>query len=133
MLSLPPSVRIYVCTEPLNMQKSFDGLSIAARQVVGADPLTGHLFVFYNRRRDLCKVLWWDRNGFAIYAKRLAKGRYHFPKPRPGARHVEMESAELALLLEGIDLRGARRRRRWEPGNRGAPGASPSMPEQTLP
>ena len=110
------------------MQKSFDGLSIAARQVVDANPLSGHLFVFYNRRRDLCKVLWWDRNGFAVYAKRLTKGRYHFPTPRPGARHVEMESSELSLLLEGIDLRGARRRRRWEPGDRGASNAVPSMP-----
>lgn len=115
MLSLPPSVRVYVCTQPLNMNKSFDGLSIAARQVVREEPLSGHLFVFFNRRRDLCKVLWWDRNGYAIFAKRLARGRYRLPEPRPGTRHVEMEAAELSLLLEGIDLRGASRRKRWEP------------------
>jgi transposase len=120
MLSLPPSVRLYVCVEPINLQKSFDGLSVAARRVVDADPLSGHLFVFFNRSKDLCKVLWWDRNGYALYAKRLERGRFHVPvAPRPGARHVEMEAAELSLILEGIDLAGARRRPRWEAGGIG--------------
>lgn len=117
MLNLPPSVRLYVCVEPINLQKSFDGLSVAARRVVDADPLSGHLFVFFNRSKDLCKVLWWDRNGYALYAKRLERGRFHVPTaPRPGARHLEMEAAELSLILEGIDLTGARRRPRWEAG-----------------
>jgi len=117
MLSLPPSVRLYVSTTPLDMRKSFDGLSLAVQREVEADPRSGHLFVFFNRSKDLCKVLWWDRNGYALYAKRLERGRFHVPAaPRPGARHVEMEAAELALILEGIDLAGARRRPRWETG-----------------
>lgn len=116
MLSLPPSVRIYVCTQPLDMRKSFDGLSIAARQVVGRNPMSGHLFAFFNRRATLCKILWWDRSGFAVLAKRLEKGRFRLPTPSAAAGGtVEMEAAELALLLEGIDLRGARRRGRWRP------------------
>ena len=117
MLSLPPSVRLYVCVEPINLHKSFDGLSLAVQRVVEADPRSGHLFVFFNRSKDLCKVLWWDRNGYALYAKRLERGRFHVPAASSaGARHVEMEAAELALILEGIDLAGARRRPRWDAG-----------------
>jgi len=99
------------------MRKSFDGLAAAARHVVGEDPLSGHLFVFFNRRADICKSLWFDRSGFCVWAKRLERGRFRLPQPpAPGRRHVEMEAADLALVLEGIDLRGARRRKRWQPG-----------------
>lgn len=121
MLSLPPTVRIYLCTEPTDMRKGFDGLSAAVREVVGGDPLSGHLFVFINRRRDRAKILVWERTGFCIVYKRLERGTFRLPKaPAPGMCHVEVEASELSLMLEGIDLRGARRRPRWQPRIRAA-------------
>ena len=117
MLTLASSIRVYVCTQSVDMRKSFDGLSIAARHVVGGDPLGGHLFVFFNRRADLCKVLWWSSGGFCLFAKRLSRGRFRQPTPIAGANHVELGSTELGLILEGIDLRDIKKRTRWEPRN----------------
>ena len=116
MLSLPPSVRIFVALESLDMRKSFDGLANATRHVLNQDPLSGHLFVFFNRARTMVKALYWDRNGYSLIAKRLERGRFKLPKA-DGSGRVEMEAVELALILEGIDLAGAKRRRRWQPGN----------------
>jgi transposase len=113
MLMVPPSVRIYLATAPADMRCSFDGLTARVTSVLAADPFSGHLFVFRNRRRDRVKILFWDRSGFCLWYKRLEKGTFHFPEAVGSS--VEVESAELALLLEGIDLRGARRRPRWEP------------------
>jgi transposase len=116
MLTLPPAVRVYLCCEPVDMRKSFDGLEAATRHVIKQDPLSGHLFAFLNRRGNIVKVLFWDRSGLCILAKRLERGRFRLPEEvGPGQRQLEMESAELGLMLEGIDLRGARRRPRWEP------------------
>ena len=112
MLSLPPAVRIFVATQPADMRKSFNGLSIATRQVLAQDPLSGHLFIFFNRRRTMVKGLYWDRSGYCVWAKRLEKGTFRLPI-WDGEAVVEMEAAELGLILEGLDLRGARRRRRW--------------------
>lgn len=114
MLSLPPSVRIFVALEPLDMRKQFDGLANAARHVLRGDPLSGHLFVFFNRARTMMKALYWDRSGYCLIAKRLEKGRFTLPKT-DGTGRVEMEAMELALILEGIDLTNAKRRRRWQP------------------
>jgi transposase len=114
MISLPPSVRIYVATAPADMRKSFDGLSALARDVVGQDPMTGHLFVWFNRRGNQVRVLFWDRTGFAVLAKRLEQGTFRLAKSPPeGATHVTVDAGELGLLLEGIDLRDAKRRKRW--------------------
>ena len=113
MLMVPPSVRIYLCSVPADMRCSFDGLSARVASVLEADPFSGHLFVFRNRRGDRVKVLFWDRSGFCLWYKRLEKGTFHFPEAVGSS--VEMEAAELALLLAGIDLRGSRRRPRWEP------------------
>ena len=119
MLALPSTVRIYLCVDPTDMRKSFDGLSAAVREVVGADPLSGHLFVFLNRRRDRVKILLWERTGYCLVYKRLERGTFCVPhEPKPGARHIEVEASELSLMLEGIDLRGARRRPRWKPAIR---------------
>jgi transposase len=112
---LPPTVRVFVAVCAVDLRKSFDGLSSLARDVIREDPMTGHLFVFFGRRGDLVKVLWWDRGGFCIFAKRLERGRFRIPSAAAGAAQVEMEAAELALLLEGIDLAGAKRRPRWMP------------------
>lgn len=127
MLTLPFSVRVYVASEPVDLRKSFDGLSAAIRERIGADPLSGHLFVFLNRRADRVKILLWDRNGWLLVYKRLERGVFHRPREAVnGARHVEVEAAELSLMLEGIDLRGARRRPRWTPGAAVSP--SPTGP-----
>ena len=111
MLSLPPSVRIYLCTVPTDMRRSFDGLSRMALEVVREDPFSGHLFVFVNRRKDRVKILYWDRDGYAIWYKRLEEGTFRFPEHEDGK--VEMERSTLLLLLEGIDTESARRRRRY--------------------
>lgn len=117
MLTLPPSVRVYVAAEPADLRKSFDGLSSLVSQRFGADPLCGHLFVFRNRRGDQIRVLFWDRTGYAIFAKKLARGRFHLARDLPkGTTHVEVEAAELSLMLEGLDLSAAVRRKRWRPG-----------------
>jgi len=117
LLNLPPAVRIYVATAPTDMRKSFDGLSAAVSHVLERDPFAGHLFVFFNRRADRVKILWWDGDGFALFSKRLERGRFRVfaEPPGAGARVVEMPAGELALILQGLDLRGAKRRRGWQP------------------
>ena len=111
MLTIPPAVRIYACTRPTDMRKGFDGLSALVRDVLDEDPLSGHLFVFCNRRADRVKLLVWDRSGFCLWYKRLEAGVFRFPDR--GAVSCEMTSGELLLILEGIDLAGARRRERF--------------------
>jgi transposase len=115
VLTLPPAVRIYVAVEPVDIRKAFDGLSAAVREILRQDPLSGHLFAFRNRRGDRLKILFWDRSGYCLFYKRLERGTFHLPVAAGRATHVEMEAAELSLMLEGIDLRGARRRPRWDP------------------
>jgi len=112
MLTVPPSVRIYLATEPADMRCSFDGLMARVEGVLTEDPFSGHLFVFRNRRGDRVKILFWDRSGFCLWYKRLEKGTFHFPSASTAS--LEVEAAELMLLLEGIDLHGARRRPRWQ-------------------
>jgi transposase len=111
MISLPPAVRIFLARDPADMRRGFDGLAALTTSVLGQDPLSGHLFVFRNRRGDRLKVLYWDRDGLAIWMKRLERGTFRFPPPRDG--RVEVTPAELAAILEGIDLERAPRRPRF--------------------
>lgn len=112
MLSLPPSVRIFVARGATDMRKSFDTLAALVCDVIDEDPQSGHLFVFVNRRKDRVKVLWWDRSGYCLLAKRLEHGQFHFyDRAQGGKGHYEVSASDLALLLEGIELRGSRRRR----------------------
>jgi len=116
MLSLPPSVRIFVATQPVDGRKGVDSLAAMVRSVFEADPLSGHLYVFFSKRCDRVRVMYWDRNGFAMWTKRLECGRFHARFSLQSRLTVTvLEAAELALILEGIDLSGARRRPRWEP------------------
>jgi transposase len=116
MLSLPPSVRIFVATQPVDGRKGVDSLVAIVRSAFAQDPLSGHLYVFFSRRSDRVRIVYWDRNGFAMWTKRLEKGRFHARRSDDGVLGIDaMEAAELALLLEGIDLAGARRRPRWQP------------------
>ena len=111
MLSLALPGKVFLCLTPADMRKSFDGLSAWASTSLALDPLSGHLFVFVNKRRDRVKVLYWDRDGLAVWAKRLERGTFRIPVA--GADRVEMTTAELAALLAGIDLNTARRRVRY--------------------
>jgi transposase len=111
VIHLPPTVRIYLATAPTDLRKGFDGLAALTAGTLGLDPLSGHLFVFRNRRGDRLKILYWDRDGLALWYKRLERGTFRFPEPR-GPR-IEVTPAEMAAILEGIDLRTARRQRRF--------------------
>ena len=112
MLSLPPSVRVFVARGVTDMRKSFDTLAALVCDVIDEDPQSGHLFVFVNRRKDRVKVLWWDRSGYCLLAKRLEHGQFGFyDRVSDAPARYEVSASELSLLLEGIDLRGAKRRR----------------------
>ena len=111
MLSISSSVRILLCREPTDMRRAFDGLARMAADVVGEDPLSGHLFVFRNKRGDRLKILYWDRDGYALWYKRLEEGVFRFPEVADG--RAEVSAAELALILEGIDVTGLKRRKRY--------------------
>jgi transposase len=113
MLSLPPSTRIFVSTHPVDMRRSFDGLLALVRDYLGHDPFTGHLFIFRNKTGDRLKALWWDRDGLAIFYKRLEEGRYTFPHTPSSVRQIEMTSADLQLILQGIDPAQAQRDKRY--------------------
>lgn len=116
MLTLPSSVRVYVATSPCDMRKQFDGIAALVESQLGQDPRSGHLFVVFNKRGDQVRILFWDRSGYCLLSKRLERGAFRLPWEREESQgYVEMEAAELALVLEGIDLKGARRRKRWEP------------------
>jgi len=114
MMLLPQSVRIFVAIERVDMRKSFEGLSQLARTVIGQDPLSGHLFLFLNRAATHVKILMWTRGGFTIVYKRLEKGQFAFAsKVRAEAKSVEIDVAELSMLLEGLDASTAKGARRW--------------------
>jgi len=116
MLTLPPSVRIFLCLSPADMRRSLDGLAALTREILREDPLSGHLFVYFNRRRDRAKILFWDRSGLCLYYKRLEKGTFRLSAfEDPQSSRAEIESAELALILEGIELADAKRRARFIP------------------
>lgn len=116
MLSLPPSVRLFVATQLVDGRKGADSLMVLVRDALKLDPLSGHLFVFFSKRRDRIRVVYWDRNGIAMWTKRLELGRFRRAISTDGELAVNtIEYAELLLILEGIDLAGARRRPRWEP------------------
>ena len=98
----------------MDMRKSFNGLSNATREILERDPLSGHVFVFFNRRRTMVKALYWDRSGFCVWSKKLERGTFRLPGWEESVVK-EMEAAELSLILEGLELSGARRRMRWAP------------------
>lgn len=112
MLTLPTAVRIYLSRGATDMRKSIDGLSAVTRQVLEQDPVSGHLFVFCNARRDRIKILYWERTGFWLLHKRLERGTFAWPVSADSeSKKVELSSSDLAALLGGLDLHGAKRRR----------------------
>jgi transposase len=113
VLSLALPGRVYLHAAPADMRKSFDGLAALVRDGLGHDPLAGDLFVFRNRRGDRLKLLYWDVDGLAVWAKRLEAGTFEFPAPAGDAPGVEVGATDLALILGGVDLGSARRRKRY--------------------
>ena len=114
MLSLSSSLRIFVCASPTDMRKQFDGLSAIVTHTFGQDVMTGDYFVFINRARNRCKVLSWDRDGFALWAKRLERGRFQLPCSESHSAVTEIDATTLAMMLGGIDLQTAKRRKRYQ-------------------
>ena len=116
MILVPRAVRVYFAIEPANLRKSFDGLTNEIRHALGYDPLSGHVFVFLNRRKNQVKLIVWTRGGFTIVHKRLEKGTFTFPsRVVSDAKSVAIDVHELAMLLEGIDVSRAKSKARWEP------------------
>ena len=113
MLSFPRTVKIHLATAPVDFRKGHAGLCGVVRDHLEGDPLN-HVWVFYNKRRKDLKILWFDHGGFLLAHKKLARGRFKIPDSRDG-RTVRMTAAELAALLEGIDLSRCRRLKRWNP------------------
>jgi transposase len=121
MISLPSltqldqatSMRIWLCVEPTDMRRGFDRLAEQGRQITRQDPQSGHLFVFRSRRGDRLKALYWDRDGYVLWYKRLEEGRFKMPKLQDGQASVELKASELAMMLDGIDLASVKRVKRY--------------------
>ena len=114
MLSLPESVRIFLCTQPVDMRKGFDSLAAIVQTELGEDLFSGHLFVFKSRRGNRIKLLYWDRDGLVLFYKRLEKNIFRFPAVAAEARSLRVSAQELSLLLWGIDPASVRRQSRYE-------------------
>jgi len=112
MFGLSPATKIYVAAEAVDMRKGFEGLHGLVRDQLGHDPLGGHVFLFSNRTHTRLKALVWDGSGLWVCAKRLERGRFHWPEARD-VRSVSMRPEELAMLLTGMDLAQARPRSNW--------------------
>ena len=105
MLSFAGNLKVYLATHPCDMRKSFNGLSSAVEQKLQADPTSGAVFVFTNKRRNLIKLLYWDGSGLWVMAKRLEKGRFSWPKHTGSKDKIRLEPTALAMLTDGIALR----------------------------
>jgi len=113
MFTIGPATRIYLAAGPTDLRQGFNGLSARAQQVLAADPLSGHLFVFCNRTRSRVKVLFWDGSGLWLCAKRLEEGRFSWPAVQEGVGRVSLRAEELTLLLGGIELERTRAKAWW--------------------
>jgi transposase len=107
------AIKIYFCSRPTDMRMSFDGLYGVAKSFMGHDPMSGALFVFRNKRGNCLKILLWDRYGFVIWYKRLPKGTFRFP-PIISGNSIDIDYATLMMILEGIDMKTARRQKRFQ-------------------
>jgi transposase len=108
------AARIYLATAPTDMRKGFDTLAALVKDFLAQDPLSGHLFLFVGRGKDRLKILYWDSDGFALWYKRLEEGKFRLPATREEDTSVQLKASELAMLLEGIDLRSIKRSKRFK-------------------
>jgi transposase len=107
------AARIYLATAPTDMRKGFDTLAALVKDFLGQDPLSGHLFLFVGRGKDRLKILYWDSDGFALWYKRLEEGKFRLPAMREEDASVQLKASELAMMLEGIDLKSIKRSKRF--------------------
>ena len=114
MLTLPSSVRIFVYTQPADMRCGFNKLSMFANNIMGLDPFSGHFFVYFIKRGDYFKVLFWDRTGFCIWYKRLERGSFQRIGNPSKTTSLEIDITTLSLVLEGIDISRAKQRKRYQ-------------------
>ena len=115
MLTIPGSVRIFIGRNPVDMRKSIDGLMSVVQEELRQDAYSGHLFVFLSRRADRVKILAWDKGGFVLLYKRLERGQFKLPHIDQETMAVEIDSTQLAMLLDGIEFGRVRRPAHWEP------------------
>jgi transposase len=128
VLSLPGTVRVFVATQAVDGRKGIDGLAALVRSGLGHDPLSGALFVFFSRRFDRARILYFSHNGYWLLSKRLERGRFRLPWDPTEIQHARpIETAQLQLILEGIDLRDARHRPRWTPHHDSSTGIDTMM------
>lgn len=120
MLSLGPGVQVVLATEPVDLRRGHDGLVTLVRSLWRADPYSGTLFVFFGRRMDRVKILFFSAGGFVVYYKRLERGRFAMPRVPEDASKIVLDPASLGMLLDGVDLRAVRRAPRWEPVRKSA-------------
>ena len=113
MLSVSPALKIFLCIKPTDLRGGFDRLAQLVQQVLGKDPLSGHLFLFVNRRRDRIKMLYWAGDGYALWYRRLERGTFELPRTSLDAAGLEITGSQLSLILDGIELSSVRRRRRF--------------------
>ena len=114
MISIASSTRIFVATSPTDMRKGFDGLQGLVAGTLGQDPLSGHLFLFVNRRRDKLKVLYWDGDGLAIWYRRLEQGTFQMPSITGDGTAAEINREDLLMLIRGLDYESVHRRKRYK-------------------
>lgn len=125
MLSVAPGTKVYLAAEAVDLRRGHDGLCSLVKNSLTLDPFAGHLFAFVGKRGDRIKLLFWDRGGFVLYYKRLARGRFQLPHIPSGADRVVLDATELAMLLGGFDLGRSRRQSAWEPrAQRSTPASS---------
>ena len=114
MLTLPSSVKIFIYTQPADMRCGFNKLTMLTESFMLKDPFSGHLFAFFNKAGDKCKILFWDRTGFVIWYKRLEEGTFEKLRSSSDETSLEVDVSKLTWILEGIDLFKARRRKRYD-------------------
>jgi transposase len=124
MISFSPLLKIYLHREPVDMRKSYDGLFGIVKNDLAMDVRSGGLFMFINLRRNRVKLMYWDKDGIAIWQKRLEQGSLQHPQPTGNVKHLEIDASELNLLLSGIDLASVKRRKRY---------VAPVLPNTNLP
>ncbi|MFI5301445.1 MAG: IS66 family insertion sequence element accessory protein TnpB [Polyangiales bacterium] len=115
MLSVGPGTRILMSVEPIDLRRGHDGLVTLVRERYRADPYSGELYMFFGRRRDRVKILFFSAGGFVLYYKRLERGRFTMPEVPVGADRFVVDAATLAMLLDGVDIRSIKRTPQWEP------------------
>jgi len=111
-------MRIFVHTQPTDMRKQFNGLYAIVTHSMGQDVMTGDYFVFFNRRKHRCKILYWDHDGLVVWAKRLERGGFETPAARDDAIALEIDGTTLAMILGGVDLQSVQRRKRYRTASR---------------